>query len=107
VRLGLLLPQGGQALLPRVRAICQPELGWDDARWQAEERAYLTLWQQRYSLPEPGATPNWQAMLAEAEARRPAAQPLRRQKRVQTPVALTFLAATVLLVWLAVRRSRG
>lgn len=52
VRLGLLLEQGGQAILPQVRAIAQPELGWSDSRWQAEEAAYLDLWRRAYSLPE-------------------------------------------------------
>ena len=33
VRVGLWLPGGGVDLLPRVRAIVQPELGWDDERW--------------------------------------------------------------------------
>ena len=33
VRLGLLLPGGGEAILPAVRTICQQELGWDDDRW--------------------------------------------------------------------------
>ncbi len=53
VRLGLLLPQGGQALMAQIRAIAQPELGWDDARWQEEETAYRRIWQQAYS-PAPG-----------------------------------------------------
>jgi glycerol-3-phosphate dehydrogenase len=51
VRLGLLLPEGGRDLLPEVRAICQAELGWDDARWEAEAEAYLDTWHQHYSLP--------------------------------------------------------
>lgn len=51
VRLGYTLPQGGAAQLARVRAIVQPELGWDDARWEAEERAYRCLIAQAYSLP--------------------------------------------------------
>jgi glycerol-3-phosphate dehydrogenase len=50
-RIGLLLPGGGAQALARVRAICQPELGWDDARWQREEEAYLALWRAHYSLP--------------------------------------------------------
>lgn len=53
VRLGMLLPQGGAELLPRVRTIVQPELGWDDRRWQNEERAYRETWQRYYS-PHPG-----------------------------------------------------
>ncbi|MEX5747039.1 glycerol-3-phosphate dehydrogenase/oxidase [Massilia sp. X63] len=50
-RLGIQLRAGGQTLLPRIRAICQPELGWSDARWEAEQAAYLGLWQAHYSLP--------------------------------------------------------
>jgi hypothetical protein len=52
VRLGLLLPEGGAAHLPAIRAICQPELGWDDARWQEEEARYQALWQACYRVPE-------------------------------------------------------
>lgn len=50
-RLGLLLRGGGIELLPRIRAICQSELGWSDVRWDAEQLAYLSLWQKNYSLP--------------------------------------------------------
>jgi glycerol-3-phosphate dehydrogenase len=107
VRLGLLLPEGGQAALPRVRAICQPELGWDDATWQAEEDAYLALWRRHYSLPEPAAVPNWHVLLDEARARRPAAPPLRRRKRVQAPVLVAALGLAALLLWLVLRRKQS
>jgi glycerol-3-phosphate dehydrogenase len=50
VRLGLLLPHGGLACLDRIRAVVQPELGWDDARWSAEAAAYHRRWQASYSL---------------------------------------------------------
>lgn len=50
-RLGIQLPAGGAAQLARIRAICQPELGWPDARWDAEQAAYLALWRAHYSLP--------------------------------------------------------
>jgi glycerol-3-phosphate dehydrogenase len=50
-RLGLQLRQGGAALMPRIRALCQPELGWDDARWTREEQDYAALWQSHYGLP--------------------------------------------------------
>ncbi len=53
-RLGLLLHGGGVEHLPRMRAICQPALGWTDARWESEQAAYLALWQQHYS-PTPTA----------------------------------------------------
>ena len=32
-RLGLLLAEGGAQYLPAIRRLCQPRLGWDDARW--------------------------------------------------------------------------
>ncbi len=51
-RLGLLLPEGACGVLPRIRALCQPLLGWDDARWMREEADYLALWRRCYSLPE-------------------------------------------------------
>ena len=50
-RLGLQLAGGALALLPRVRAICQPELGWSDARWGEEQARYLALWRGHYSVP--------------------------------------------------------
>jgi glycerol-3-phosphate dehydrogenase len=50
-RLGLLLRGGAEALLPRIRVLCQPLLRWDDARWEREQLDYLHLWKTRYSLP--------------------------------------------------------
>ena len=50
-RIGLLLQNGGEAILPDVKGICQQELGWDDARWQQEARRYQDLWRHHYSLP--------------------------------------------------------
>ena len=55
VRLGLQLPDGGAGVLDRVRSIAQPELGWDDARWTAEEAAYRRVWAAAYA-PRPGET---------------------------------------------------
>ncbi|MDM5178695.1 glycerol-3-phosphate dehydrogenase/oxidase [Massilia sp. DJPM01] len=50
-RLGLQLRGGGARHMARIRAICQGELEWDDARWNANEAAYLALWQAHYGLP--------------------------------------------------------
>ncbi|MBB5017559.1 glycerol-3-phosphate dehydrogenase [Chitinivorax tropicus] len=50
-RLGLLLRHGGQSILPRVQAIVQATLGWDDDHWQAECERYLALIATHYSLP--------------------------------------------------------
>lgn len=50
VRLGLLLPHGGIPWIDRIRKIAQPELCWDDARWEEEESRYQDLWKRCYSL---------------------------------------------------------
>lgn len=50
VRLGLLTKSGGFDLLPRIRAIVQPELGWDDDRWVKEANEYTELWKRAYGL---------------------------------------------------------
>jgi glycerol-3-phosphate dehydrogenase len=57
-RLGLLLRDGGAELLPRVRSICQPELGWTDAQWESEEAAYRQVVERYYSLPARAAIPD-------------------------------------------------
>lgn len=49
VRLGMLLPNGAFDHFERIRSIVQPELGWDDAHWMAEENAYRSTWQRAYS----------------------------------------------------------
>lgn len=63
VRLGLLLEEGGLGILPRVRSIVQPELGWSDGRWEAEEAAYRDLWRRAYSLPQRDAIPDWRGVV--------------------------------------------
>ena len=50
-RIGLLLAEGAAHYLPAIRRLCQPQLGWDDERWQAEEQRYRALWQRHHSLP--------------------------------------------------------
>ncbi len=56
VRLGLLTRRGGVSLLPRIRKIAQPELGWDDTRWETEAGDYARLWERSYHLPH-GSSP--------------------------------------------------
>lgn len=50
-RLGLIMPDGAQTLLPELRQHCQPLLGWDDSRWAREEARYLEIRNQAYALP--------------------------------------------------------
>jgi len=52
VRLGLLTDAGGWSIMERIRDVTQSELGWDDARWEAEVQRYANLWHQSYSIPE-------------------------------------------------------
>lgn len=49
LRLGLLLPSGGADLLPRIRAVVQPELGWSDERWEIEATAYQKCWRSNHA----------------------------------------------------------
>lgn len=51
VRLGLVLPEGGRELLPRVSAMCREELGWDARRWGEEVERYQETWQRQHRAP--------------------------------------------------------
>ncbi len=51
-RLGLLLKNGAQQLLPHLALICQQELGWDAQKWQDEVSRYQAIWHKHYSLPK-------------------------------------------------------
>jgi glycerol-3-phosphate dehydrogenase len=51
VRLGLTTTDGGLPWMNRIRRIAQPELGWDDARWEREVEIYQDLWGRSYRLP--------------------------------------------------------
>jgi glycerol-3-phosphate dehydrogenase len=51
-RIGIQLRGGGIDILPRIRSICQPELGWSDQRWADEQADYLALWAKHYNLPK-------------------------------------------------------
>ena len=107
VRLGHLLPNGGAGLLPHIRHICQPELGWSDARWADEEAAYLELWRQCYAVPDRSSVPDWRAILVQAQERRQAARPVRRRKIVKRAAlagALAVGALSLALIYLRFRR---
>ncbi|OPX55346.1 glycerol-3-phosphate dehydrogenase [Oceanospirillum multiglobuliferum] len=41
--LGLLLPEGGQEVLPTIKSLCVKHLGWTEAHWQLEKAKYLSL----------------------------------------------------------------
>jgi glycerol-3-phosphate dehydrogenase len=50
--LGLLLPEGGKAELPRVKSIVEEDLGWDEHKWNQEAERYNQIYQNYYS-PNP------------------------------------------------------
>jgi glycerol-3-phosphate dehydrogenase len=50
-RIGILLPEGGMTLMKELRAVAQPELGWDDAKWDREEADYRRTWKRAYGAP--------------------------------------------------------
>jgi glycerol-3-phosphate dehydrogenase len=108
-RLGLLLPHGGADLLPGIQAICQPELGWSEARWQQEASAYQALWQRCYSLPAAQMVPDWKTPLAEARLRRQAARQASRRLALRRSQQVLLLAALAGLVgfalWKRLRRQ--
>jgi glycerol-3-phosphate dehydrogenase len=55
VRIGMLLPDGAQGLMARIRTFVQAETGWDDQRWNREVKRYLETWKAFYA-PIPGET---------------------------------------------------
>lgn len=51
-RLGMLLPNGAVALLPKIKPIVQNALRWDEPRWQREVNRYQQIYRQAFS-PDP------------------------------------------------------
>lgn len=51
-RLGLVTPEGGSALLPRIRPVAQEELNWTNAQWDEEAARYLAQWKRIYAVPQ-------------------------------------------------------
>ncbi len=107
VRLGILLPEGGAALLPRIQTICQTELGWDDGRWQSEQAAYLALVRGCYSVPDAALIPDWRALLAKAKQADLAAAAEEGDGGRKRPLLLAVaLALSLLILWRLTHPSR-
>jgi glycerol-3-phosphate dehydrogenase len=109
VRLGLLLPRGGAQHLPRIRDIVQPELGWDDTRWAAEEAAYLALIDSAYGLPAHETIPDWRAMLSQSRTERAATELIRQERRLslRRRAGIGLLLAILLLIFIQLWRRAG
>lgn len=106
VRIGLLLRQGGEELLPRIRVLCQAELGWDDDRWTSEQAAYLALWRCCYAPPDPEAVPDWRALLAEARNQRQVSKRVRRRRLIRRSAWAGAVVALGTWLWRRRRRDR-
>jgi glycerol-3-phosphate dehydrogenase len=107
VRIGLLLPYGGAEFLERIREICRKELGWEEARWREEERAYLELWKRCYSLPPREEIPDWKELLGRAVRDREERRRVRRRRRIRRAVlAGIAVGAAVGLTACYLRRKR-
>ena len=50
-RFGLLVPKGGLTHEERLKALIQPQLRWDEQRWNDEVARYRHTWEQFYWLP--------------------------------------------------------
>jgi glycerol-3-phosphate dehydrogenase len=102
VRLGVQVEQGAAALLPRIRSLCQEELGWDDSQWLAEEAAYQGLWRKHYSLPEKALVPDWHVMLAQVHRQRQGRQEEQlkyaRRRRAIALVVSALLALSAVII---------
>jgi glycerol-3-phosphate dehydrogenase len=99
-RIGLLLTAGGMSYMERIRAICQAELGWNDATWQAEVARYQTLWQTHYSLPATETIPDWHLLLPA-----PPPAPLKTRSLPLWSIGLLALIG-ILGVWWWLRRKK-
>jgi glycerol-3-phosphate dehydrogenase len=51
LRFGIILPDGGQSLFPRLKPLCKRFLGWSGTVWRKEAARYLSIWRDGYSLP--------------------------------------------------------
>jgi glycerol-3-phosphate dehydrogenase len=49
VRLNINLPGGGMGEMEKIRKIVQPELGWNNDRWEQETERYQQMWKDYYS----------------------------------------------------------
>jgi len=56
-RLGLISKNGGFSLVPAIRKVCGPFLGWTDEKWNEEYIRYQKLWHRSFRVPGAGLPP--------------------------------------------------
>ena len=110
-RLGLILPHGGESILPVVKHICLTELSWSEAKWLREQADYLSLWKCCYSLPDHTSIPDWRAQLSQLKTDRSTHSSARRKKiihRSSILAGLILLSAAIFTTrWLQKRQNRA
>lgn len=100
-RLGLILPRGGESILPIVKQICQEELHWDESRWQLEQANYVAIWAAGHSLPARELIPDWKSLLSEARINRKfhyPGHPTKLSRRTRLAAGMLVLSATILAI---------
>jgi glycerol-3-phosphate dehydrogenase len=107
-RLGLILPHGAESILPRVKQICLPELGWSENRWQQEQIDYQSLWANCYSLPSKENIPDWKPYVLEAISKQKSSLINRRKKILHRSIfaAVIFIlsASLITIFWRKTRK---
>jgi glycerol-3-phosphate dehydrogenase len=100
-RLGLILPHGGETILPVVKQICLQELGWSEPQWQKELAEYQSLIACCYSLPAIENIPDWKTLLEEVKNKRKIRLPARRKivlRRSSVLAGVILLCAVIVAV---------
>jgi glycerol-3-phosphate dehydrogenase len=109
-RLGLILPGGGEAIMPVVKQICLTELHWSDDLWHHELTDYQSLISCCYSLPPIESIPDWRALLSDVKIKRRSSSPKHNTKMIRNSSILVgvilFSVAIIALIWRLNKRSK-
>lgn len=109
-RLGLILPRGGESILPVVKKVCKVELQWNDSQWQQEQANYLSLWAHSYYLPPHETIPDWRTLLTEVKIDRKLHSIERRRKLLRrsslTAGLILLSAAIIAIIWRQNKQSK-
>jgi hypothetical protein len=87
-------------------------LGWDNERWEAEQRAYQELWQRCYNIPDPVSVPDWKILMVQADQLRQ--ERIERHRHYRRSAAILLVSGIMALLatifglrrWLRGRRKR-
>jgi glycerol-3-phosphate dehydrogenase len=108
-RLGLILPGGGEAIMPVVKQICLAELHWSEDLWHHELVDYQSLISCCYSLPPIESIPDWRALLSDVKIKRKSSYPKHKSKMIRNSSILVgvilFSVAIIALLWRQNKRS--